>query len=73
MSMRTLNKLKMQENIASKSLTILVGDFQPYGCNEISLLQLMLVHMWISHKCKISNLSKSVIGKGKVKPLSYFV
>ena len=28
MRMRTLQKLKIQENIASMSLTILVGDFQ---------------------------------------------
>ena len=29
MRMHTSHKLKMQENIASMSLTILVGDFQP--------------------------------------------
>ena len=29
MRMRTSHKLKMQKNIASMSLTILVGDFQP--------------------------------------------
>ena len=29
MRMRTSYKLKMQENIASMPLTILVGDFQP--------------------------------------------
>ena len=29
MHMRASHKLKMQENIASMSLTILVGDFQP--------------------------------------------
>ena len=28
MRMRTSHKLKMQENIASMSLTILAGDFQ---------------------------------------------
>ena len=29
MRMRTSHKLKMQKNIASMSLTIMVGDFQP--------------------------------------------
>ena len=29
MRMRTSHKLKMQDNIASMSLAILVGDFQP--------------------------------------------
>ena len=30
MRMRTSDTFKMQENIASMSLTILVGDFQPH-------------------------------------------
>ena len=52
MHIRTSHKLKMQENIASMSLTLLVGDFQSRIHNEISPLQIMQVHMWTSHKCE---------------------
>ena len=49
MRMRTSPKLKMQENIASMSLTILVGD---HACNKISPSEIMHAHMWLSHKCE---------------------
>ena len=51
MRKRTSHKLKMQENIASMSLTILIDTFQLL-CNEITPVQIMHVHMWISHKCE---------------------
>ena len=46
MRMRTSHKLKMQENIASMSVTILywLAIFN-YACNEISPLHVMHVHM----------------------------
>ena len=60
MRMRTSYKLKMQENIASMSLTFWLVIYN-HACNEISTLQLMHVHMWNSHKCEI--------GKGRVNRL----
>ena len=45
MRMRISHKLKMQENIVSMPLTILVGDFQPCMQWNIIILQLMHVHM----------------------------
>ena len=45
MRMRTSHKLKMQENIASMSLTILVGDIT-HTCNEISPLQLRQIDVY---------------------------